>query len=83
MNITITIPNDQIDRVVNALCTKFGYQSEIVDPSSTDIIQYISNPQTRGQFARDQIIEFLKRITTEVELEEAKRSISVEDPNIV
>jgi hypothetical protein len=82
MNITLTIPDEQAARVMNALCVRYGYQETIADPNGGDVLQYIPNPQTKAQFAREQIISFLKRITTDVELEEARKAVSVTSPDI-
>jgi hypothetical protein len=82
MNITLTIPDEQAARVMNALCVRYGYQETIADPNGGDVLQYIPNPQTKAQFARAQIILFLKQVTTEVELDEARNAISVTSPDV-
>lgn len=82
MDITLTIPDNQVARVINALCVRYGYQETIANPNSGDVLQYIPNPQTKAQFARAQIISFLKRVTTEVELEEARKAVSVTSPDV-
>lgn len=82
MNITLTIPDAQVSRVINALCIKYGYQDMIIDPNSIDDLKYIPNPQTKAQFARQSIINFLRQVTVEVELEEAKKALAVSEPDV-
>lgn len=82
MNITLTIPDNQVARVINALCVRYGYQEMVIDPNGGDIIQYIQNPQTKAQFARQSIINYLKQITSEIETEEARRAISISEPDV-
>lgn len=47
-NITLTIPDAQINRVLNALATKFGYTGFLSDGVT---------PQTKAQFAKAWIIK--------------------------
>jgi hypothetical protein len=79
MTITIEIPDGQSGRVVNAFATVFGYRDKIQDPNNIDVITYIDNPQTKRQFAKQQIIEFVKRTVSSYEMEEAKKLISVSE----
>ena len=55
-DIIITIPNAQLNRVVNSVCSLRGYQDNILDIDGNST----PNPETRQQFARRQLIEFLK-----------------------
>ena len=58
-DITITIPNPVLPRVVDAIATEYGYQANIPDVGNPG--QFIPNPETKNQFAKKQVIEFLKR----------------------
>lgn len=50
--ITINIDNTIISEAVTALCTLGGYQATLPDGTT--------NPQTQNQFAKQQIIAFVK-----------------------
>lgn len=79
MIISIEIPDGQINRVTNAFAAVYGYRDKIPDPNTTDVVMYIDNPQTKRQFTKQQIIEFIKRTVSSIELEEAKKSITVSE----
>lgn len=49
---TFTVPDAQLARVVDALCGAYGYQPLLPDN--------IPNPQTRQQFAREQVRRFMQ-----------------------
>ncbi len=51
MNLTIVIPDDKIQLVVEAICSTQGYQV---------IYGGEPNPETRAQFAKRMIIEYIK-----------------------
>jgi hypothetical protein len=52
MTITITIPDAVADRVINALCTSFGYTG---------------GPLTPGQFAKQVVLNFVKEQVRDAE----------------
>lgn len=56
--ITLTIPDPVLNRVVNAVAANYGYQSTVPNPSIPG--QFISNPETKTQFAKRQLNIFLK-----------------------
>ena len=82
MIITIEIPDEQIDRVADSFASVYGYQNKIPDPNITDGIVYIDNPQTKRQFAKQQIIEFIKRTVLSNELNEARKLITISDIDV-
>lgn len=82
MIITIDIPDGQVNRVADSFASIYGYQNKIPDPNITDIIVYIDNPQTKRQFAKQQIIEFIKRTVASSELEEAKKLITISNIDV-
>lgn len=49
--LTFTIPDAQMARVIDALCGAYGYRTE-TSPG-------VPNPQTRPQFAREQVRNFI------------------------
>ena len=69
--ITLTIPDPIKDRVINALCSTYGYEDEIpkldskgnpeVDGQGNEV--KIPNPVTKPQFAKTQLLHFLKEVT--------------------
>lgn len=52
--IQINIPNNQINRVVNALCSQGGYGG-------------LGSAQDKQEFARQEVIKFIKRTIKESE----------------
>jgi len=83
MNITVTIPNDQSVRLINALCVRYGYQEFFYSQDENEVIVKTPNPQTKAQFARASIMRYLKELVGEIEFEEAKRSIKISDIEII
>ena len=77
--ITLTIPDAQITRVVDAFATAYGYQANIPNPDGAPL----PNPETRPQFMRRQIMVFIKRTvqsTEAVVAAEAARTIELGKP---
>jgi hypothetical protein len=79
MQLVINIDDTQRHRVLNALSKHYGYQDKVVDPNNLNVVQsFIDNPQTKAQFVKQQIIEHIKNIVKQVELDEARRNLTVE-----
>jgi hypothetical protein len=57
-SITITIPDAQVQRVLDAFSHRYGYQ---------DQIDGAPNPQTKVQFAKQQVALWIKRETEDYE----------------
>jgi hypothetical protein len=55
--IVITIPDDKVQQVLDILCKIFGYNVEILNDDGDSI----PNPQTKSQFVKSIIIDFIKR----------------------
>ena len=62
----INIPDDQVGRVVDAMCSVYGYSDSIDNPNFDGSIpesevnsRSIPNPEARGQFANRKVREFL------------------------
>lgn len=60
--ITINIPNGVAKRVLDAITSRYHYKETIKDPKSTEEIPLpdIPNPQTKAQFFKGVIVQFLK-----------------------
>lgn len=68
-SITITVPNDKVVELTNAL----GYQTEV---------HWEPNPQTRGDFAKMVITSFLKKAYRDYKRREAESLIQSVDIDI-
>lgn len=60
--ISINIPDNLLPRVINGLASFYGYQAEIDGQP---------NPQTKGQFAKKQLIAHIIHCIKTVETDEA------------
>lgn len=67
--ITITIPDAALPRVISDLCTNFGYQSILVDV----IGNQTANPETPAQFAKRMLVQQIKGWMRNVESAQAAR----------
>ena len=69
--ITLTIPDPVQDRVINALCYTYNYEDEVtkIDDDGSPVLDEqrnevkIPNPVTKPQFAKTQLLHFLKEVT--------------------
>ena len=59
----------ELTRAVDAFCGTFGYQATIVNGGGVSI----PNPETRNQFAKRQLAEYVKRVTRSWEKEQAAK----------
>jgi hypothetical protein len=57
-DITITIPNDKLDIVVDAFADQYNYQETIGDEDGNQI----PNPTSKNQFAKNIIKSFVKQV---------------------
>lgn len=57
-SITITIPDDQVDRVVNAICERFNYDQYVADGGTL----------SRPQFAKRRIAIWIRGLVTTWEM---------------
>lgn len=58
MKITINIPDNIAESVVDAFAEAYGYQTELVAGDGTAS----PNPQTKTQFAREKVVSFVKEV---------------------
>lgn len=65
--ITVTIPANITPRVIDGFCKRYHYQ-EFLDVEHT-----IPNPETKAQFAKRRVIQFIKDAVREAEAEDAKK----------
>lgn len=67
MVITLTVPDADMPRVVDAICITHDY---------VDTINGLPNPETRGQFAKRMLIQMIKIWVRDAELRAARQTIS-------
>lgn len=90
----VEIPDEEISRVITAMCANYKYQSQIVDPdyapdidplTSTinDPVGLIDNPETPYQFVNRITREYLMNNTVAFEIKQAKQSIQLTDTPII
>jgi hypothetical protein len=86
---SVEIPDEDTDRVVEALCSNYSYDAQIQNPdfdddleAGPDSVEMIDNPESQAQFANRMTREFLMNHTYSYELKIAKESAasSVESP---
>lgn len=66
-NITITIPDASLTRIINGMATSYGYQTMIADPNDPTGETLIPNPQTKAQFAKQALIKVIKQAVIQAE----------------
>ena len=86
---SVEIPDEDTDRVVDAVCYNYSYDTQIQNPdfdddleSGPDNLEIIDNPESQAQFANRMTREFLMNHTHSYELKIARESAasSVEGP---
>lgn len=82
---SVNIADDQVDRVISALCANYHYRSQISNPDydpalemeedydSTTNPETIDNPETQGAFANRMVREYLINNTKSYEIQVAKQ----------
>lgn len=82
MKITITIPDDKKEAIVDAFALQYGYQDTIPNPDyspeTKESLETITNPSSKEAFAKNILVSFIKQvyISGQVEpLEEQKKTI--------
>lgn len=81
---SIEIPDDQVDRVIIAMCANYHYRSQISNPDYDPALEMeedydpatnpevIDNPETQGAFANRMVREYLQNNTAAYEVQVAK-----------
>jgi len=62
--ITITIPDAIAPRVLNGFAKRYNYPITLEDGSP--------NPETKAQFAKRKVVEYIKHAVREAEIEQAR-----------
>lgn len=57
---TMEIDNAVAQSLINAICSTYGYQEKILDPQ--DPTKEINNPETKAQFSKGIVKNFLKEV---------------------
>lgn len=68
--ISFSIPNAQVGRMVDALCIRGGYSGDPEDEPA------------RRDFARGVVREFIRQAVREVEMQQAYEALQAERPNV-
>ncbi|HYE75113.1 MAG TPA: hypothetical protein VEF04_17360 [Blastocatellia bacterium] len=55
--ITINIPDDQAQRVLDAFAVKYGWTPTLTSPTGT-----VQNPETKAQHAKRRVVEFIRSV---------------------
>ena len=86
---SVEIPDEDTDRVVDAVCYNYSYDTQIQNPDfddelevGPDNVEMIDNPESQAQFANRMTREFLMNHTHSYELKIARESAesSVQNP---
>ena len=88
---TINIADDDVPRVITAMCANYGYQAEIQNPDfdpdqPTDANlnpETIPNPETTNQFANRMTRDFLMQNTVAYEIKVEKENIVPPTPPVI
>ncbi len=67
--IPITIPDPIVARANNLLGRKWGYRDEVPDPADPETL--IPNPESKGDFNKRKIVEWVKSEAVAQEVHEA------------
>ena len=82
---SIEIPDDQVDRVITAMCANYHYQAQISNPDFAPALEMeedydpstnpetIDNPETQDAFANRMVREYLQNNTAAYKIQLAKR----------
>lgn len=71
--ISITIPDEHLQRVIDAITGHYGYTDTIPDPGDPEGPE-IANPETKGEFTKRQVAEFIKNNVISWEAKQASEA---------
>jgi hypothetical protein len=82
---TIEIKDEDILRVIEAVCENYGYSEEVLNPDFVvteggDIPEFLPNPENSMQFANRMVRKFLMDNTVAYEKRKAEQAISTPTP---
>jgi hypothetical protein len=63
MILRFNIPDDQVNTVIEAICFVYQYPEFVRNPETGSID--VPNPETKSQFARRQVVEFMQNAVKE------------------
>lgn len=92
---SVNISDQDVGRVITAICGNYGYQSQIENPNFNPSIsidvqtnpEFIDNPETESQFANRKTRDFLMQNTVAYELKIERENLpqptppDITDPN--
>lgn len=88
---TINIADEDVPRVITAMCANYGYQTEVpnpdfdpdqdVDPDTNP--ESIPNPETTNKFANRMTRDFLMQNTVSYEIKVEKSNITPPIPPVI
>lgn len=70
LNFSLTVPDADRSRVLDAFAVRYGYQNDIPDGSGGTM----PNPETRGQFAKRMVSDYIRQVVREAEVDGASRA---------
>lgn len=75
--IEITIPDQHLSRVTDAFTGSYGYQATLVaDPvTGRPLLPPIPNPETRTQFTKRKISQYVREVVQSHEREKARSEV--------
>tara|TARA_A100001515_G_scaffold118061_1_gene100222 strand:+ start:412 stop:711 length:300 start_codon:yes stop_codon:yes gene_type:complete len=85
---SITISDDDVGRVITAMCANYGYTENVLNPDFDPSLpedpdtnpQYIPNPETAYQFANRMTRDYLMNNTVAYELKVEKQNVPKPTP---
>jgi hypothetical protein len=92
---SVNIADEDVGRVISAICANYGYEAEINNPNFDPSLpidpdanpERISNPETQSQFANRMTRDYLMSNTVAYELKVERENVpkptppSITDPN--
>lgn len=84
---SVEIADQDVSRVIDAICYNYAWQEHVLDPVTT---LFINNPETKPVFANRMVREFLRehvvKYETEKAIQRAKESLNlnpvINDPQL-
>ncbi len=69
LNISLSIPDTDRNRVLTAFARRFGYSDTIPDGNGGQV----QNPESRAQFVKRVVSEYVKGVVRDSEIDQASR----------
>jgi hypothetical protein len=70
-NFGVEIPDNQVSRVIEGLAEAYGYTDQVTDPGTGELV---NNPQTKEDFAKQAVINFIRNAVATVEANRASEA---------